>query len=817
MTTSNLFTLPITNMTCGGCVGRVARTLESVKTISEVSVNLATETAQMRFDDTAAASDVVSALDDAGYPVAVETTRFLISGMSCASCVGRLDKALSAVPGVSDVHVNLADESATVSYVSGITNPETLAKAAKEAGYPATIPVDSAPIDRMTQKAQEAAEHKRAMFIAVALAIPVFILEMGAHMVPAWHHFIAQTIGIETSWAIQFVLTTVILVWPGRGFFNKGFPALIRRAPDMNSLVALGAGAAWLFSCVALFTPSVLPVGTRAVYFEAAAVIVALILMGRWLEARAKGQTGAAIQKLIGLQPRMARVKVDEDWIERPIAELRVDDTFLVRPGERLPIDATVISGGSDVDESMITGEPVPVQKVQGDTVTGGTINGVGSLTCNVTRTGDDTTLSQIIRMVQQAQGARLPVQALVDRITMWFVPAVLAVATATVLIWMVFGPAPALPFALVAGVSVLIIACPCAMGLATPTSIMVGTGRAAELGVLFRQGDALQSLSSVDIVAFDKTGTLTVGRPKLTTLRVTKGHNEKNVLSMIAAVEALAEHPIAQAIVSAAKRQNIAIQAVDAFQTITGQGAKAVVNGHAVSVGNARLMAAEKADVSQFEDEAEALSKAGQTTLFAAIDGQLVALIAVSDPIKEDSAAVINALKMQGLQVAMITGDGENTAQSVAVELGIDHVIANVLPDGKMAALDQLRDDGKKIAFVGDGINDAPALAHADVGIAIGSGTDVAIETADVVLMSGDLSGVGTAINVSQSVLRNIRQNLFWAFGYNIALVPVAAGVLYPAFGILLSPILAAGAMACSSVFVLANALRLRGIERAK
>ena len=817
MHSDTTFILPIKNMSCASCVGRVNRALEGVKGISAFSVNLATETAQVEVDDPETSKEIISTLDKAGYPVASENVRFQITGMSCASCVGRLEKALLAAPGVTQAHVNLADESATVDYVPGLTDPEQLAQVAAAAGYPATLPSEQAPIDRSAVKAEEAAQQKRAMIVSAVLAVPVFILEMGAHLVPAWHHLIAQTIGMGTSWSIQFVLTTIILIWPGRGFFVNGFRALIRRAPDMNSLVALGAGAAWLFSTVTLFFPDVLPLAARAVYFEAAAVIVTLILLGRWLEARAKGQTGAAIQKLIGLQPRTARVKVGDDWADRPISELRVGDVFLVRPGERLPIDATVVSGGSDVDESMITGEPMPVTKTTGDLVTGGTVNGLGSLTCKVMRIGDDTTLSQIIRMVQQAQGTRLPVQGLVDQITMWFVPAVLILAAVTIVIWLIFGPDPTVTYALVAGVSVLIIACPCAMGLATPTSIMVGTGRAAELGVLFRQGDALQSLSAVDVVAFDKTGTLTVGRPTLTDLIVAEGQNPQDVLALVSAVETLSEHPIAQAIVAAAKAQNLTIPDAETFQAITGQGAKATVNGRNIIVGNARLMAASGVDVSEVEADATALAKKGQTTVFAAIDGQIAVLVAVSDPIKPDSAGAIKGLKAQGLQVAMITGDGENTAQSVARELGIDHVVANVLPDGKMAALDHLRSAGQKIAFVGDGINDAPALAHADIGIAIGTGTDVAIETADVVLMSGNLSGVGTAITVSHSVLRNIRQNLFWAFGYNIALIPVAAGVLYPMFGILLSPVLAAGAMACSSVFVLTNALRLRSIEGSK
>ncbi|NNK17453.1 MAG: copper-translocating P-type ATPase, partial [Sulfitobacter sp.] len=559
------------------------------------------------------------------------------------------------------------------------------------------------------------------------------------------------------------------------------------------------------------FTPSVLPQGTRVVYFEAAAVIVTLILLGRWFEARAKGQTGAAIRQLIGLQPRTAMVRQGSDWVEVPVAELKVGDTFLLQPGARVPTDAKVVSGTSRVDESMITGEPMQVSKEAGDALTGGSVNGHGSLICEAERVGDDTTLAQIIRMVQQAQGARLPIQALVDRVTLWFVPAVIAIAVLTVIVWLIFGPQPALSHALVVGVSVLIIACPCAMGLATPTSIMVGTGRAAELGVLFRQGDALQSLSSVEVVAVDKTGTLTEGQPALTTFHGLGEGDEDAMLARIAAVETQSEHPVARAVVERAKASGLTFPEATELEIHAGRGITATVEGKRVAIGNAALMAQEGADLKPVETEATALSDKGQTVFFAAQDGKLIALLAVSDPIRPTSAAAIAALKSRGLKIAMITGDAEKTAQAVARSLAIDTVVAGVLPDGKMAAVKDLRVTYGRVAFVGDGINDAPVLAEADVGIAIGTGTDVAIETADVVLMSGDLLGVVHAFNLSRQTLRNIKENLIWAFGYNTLLIPVAAGVLYPAFGVLLSPGLAAGAMAFSSVFVVGNALRLR------
>lgn len=627
---------------------------------------------------------------------------------------------------------------------------------------------------------------------------------------------IENSIGMQTSWIIQFVLAVIVLFGPGRRFFTKGIPALLRGAPDMNSLVAVGTGAAWAYSVVATFLPSLLPEGVRAVYFEAAAVIVVLILIGRWLEARAKGRTGVAIQALLGLQVRTARVLRDGEAVEVDVDTLRQGDTILVRPGERIPVDGEVFEGTSNVDESMITGEPIPIAKAAGSTVTGGTVNGTGSLTFQASRVGADTTLAQIIRMVEEAQGAKLPIQGLVDRVTLWFVPAVMALAALTVVVWLVVGPNPALTFALVAGVSVLIIACPCAMGLATPTSIVVGTGRAAEMGVLFRKGDALQELSKVDVVALDKTGTVTEGKPTLTDVVVAEGFDRKSVLAQIAAVEDQSEHPIAEAIVRGARSEGITVPSASGFRSVTGYGVAAMVDGQEVMVGADRYMLREAVDISAFVETERDLAGRGRTALFAAVDGRIAAVIAVADPVKTASRAAIRALHDRGFQVAMITGDKKETAEAIARETGIDHVIAGVLPDGKVAALDDLRAGGRKIAFVGDGINDAPALAYADVGIAIGTGTDVAIESADVVLMSGDLRGVVNAVEVSKRTMSNIRQNLVWAFGYNVALIPVAAGVLYPAFGLLLSPVFAAGAMALSSVSVLTNALRLRRIAPA-
>ncbi|ART99871.1 heavy metal translocating P-type ATPase [Yoonia vestfoldensis] len=741
------------------------------------------------------------------------TRRLAIDGMSCASCVGRVDRALAAVPGVRSVAVNLATETATITLDDRSITAAELAAISTEAGYPATPAEPDQTSLTAARKADEADALARSTLIAAILALPVFILEMGAHLVPAFHHVIADTIGTQSSWIIQFMLTTLVLFGPGRVFFAKGLPALVKGAPDMNSLVALGTGAAYVYSVVATFLPGLIRADVRAVYFEAAAVIVVLILLGRLLEARAKGRTGAAIKALLGLQARQARVMRDGALVAVDVDRLVVGDVITLRPGERVPVDGRVIEGSSPVDESMMTGEPVPVVKTTGDALTGGTVNGQGGLTFAATRVGADTTLAQIIRMVTEAQGAKLPIQDVVDRVTLWFVPAVLVLAMLTVAVWLAIGPDPTL--ALVAGVSVLIIACPCAMGLAVPTSIMVGSGRAAEMGVLFRKGAALQQLSNVDVIAFDKTGTLTAGKPHLTDLVLAEGFDHADVLRLAAAIEAKSEHPIADAIVSAARAEGLGDAAVSDFQAIAGFGVCATVDGRRVLIGADRLLAQHGIAPGPLAATETDLARRGRTALFVAIDGQAAAVIAVADPVKPGSAAAIAALRAKGLKVAMITGDKRETAEAIAREIGIDHVVAGVLPDGKVAALDQLRAQGQ-IGFVGDGINDAPALAHADIGIAIGTGTDVAIETADVVLMSGDLRGVVNAVAVSQATMRNIRQNLGWAFGYNVALVPVAAGVLYPVFGLLLSPVFAAAAMALSSVSVVSNALRLRGLRRA-
>ena len=808
--------LPVEGMSCASCVGRVEAALKKVDGVGSVAVNLATERADITPAGPVDRQALIAAIEQAGYDVPAGTTDLAIEGMSCASCVGRVEKALRAVPGVSEAQVNLASERATV---RGTADVARLIAAVAASGYEArqldeTANRAAADAAQAARKEAERLTLRRDLRLAVALALPVFLLEMGSHLIPGVHHLVARTLGTWNSWLLQFVLTTAVLLGPGRRFFQAGIPALLRGAPDMNSLVAVGTTAAWAYSVVATFLPGLLPSGTVNVYFEAAAVIVALVLLGRYLEAGARGRTSAAIKSLVGLQARLAHVRRDGRTQDIAIAEVQAADIVEVRPGEKIPVDGEVIEGHSHVDESMITGEPLPVNKAVGSRVVGGTINQQGVLVLRTTAVGNDTVLSQIIRLVEQAQGSKLPIQALVDKVTMWFVPAVMLAALLTFALWLLFGQQPALSFALVNAVAVLIVACPCAMGLATPTSIMVGTGRAAELGILFRKGDALQQLRDARVLAFDKTGTLTEGRPTLTDFDLVPGAERARVLQRIAAVEALSEHPIARAIVAAAEAEGLGLLPVAQFESVTGFGVRAEVDGERIEIGADRYMRELGLDPSVFRARAEALAAEGKSPLYAALAGRLVAVLAVADPIKATTPAAIAALHQLGLKVAMITGDNARTAKAIAGRLGIDAVVAEVLPGGKVAAIQQLRREHGTVAFVGDGINDAPALAEADVGVAVGSGTDVAIEAADVVLMTGNLQAVPTAIALSRATMGNIQQNLFWAFAYNTALIPIAAGVLYPAFGLLLSPVFAAAAMALSSVFVLGNALRLRRFQ---
>jgi heavy metal translocating P-type ATPase len=785
--------LPVQGLHCAGCVRKAERGIASVPGVSAASVNLATGMAEVRGQGLGLAADVRAAIEGVGFSVPDRTEVLAVDGATCASCVARIEATLVAVPGVRAAAMNLATGRATITVAGGEADAAILTSALARVGYPARVvtglvPTLSAGSDASSGAGRDTGlAHARRFWIAAVLTLPVFVMEMGGHLIPALHHWIMGAFGHTLPMIAQFVLTTLVLAGPGRDFFRRGVPGLLRGGPDMDSLVAMGTGAAWAYSTVATFAPGLLPDAARAVYFESAAVIVTLVLLGRWMEARARGQAGAAV---------------------------RPGDRLAIRPGERLPVDGVVEDGSSAVDEAMLTGEALPVTKAKGDPVTAGTVNGTGALTVAARAVGADTVLARIVAMVEEAQGAKLPVQALVDRITGVFVPVVLGVAALTVAVWLAIGPDPRLTHALVAGVAVLIIACPCAMGLATPMSIMVGTGRAAEMGILFRRGDALQKLAEVGVVAFDKTGTLTEGRPTLTDTVAVPGIDADEVLRLAASVEALSEHPLARAVVDGAERLG-PLSPATGFAATPGLGVAATVEGRHVLVGSTRFLAGQGVDAGPLTDAADRLAAGARTPVLVAVDGQAAAVLGIADRIRPGAADMVARLKAMGLSVAMVTGDAEAVAQSVARDLGIDTVRAGVLPAGKRDAVADLRAAGP-VAFVGDGINDAPALAAADVGIAMGTGTDVAIEAGEVVLMSGDPGAVATAITASRSTMRNIRQNLFWAFGYNILLIPVAAGVLWPAFGVMLSPMLAAGAMAASSVLVVSNALRLRGLRAA-
>lgn len=804
-------TFEVSNIHCASCVERVEKTLQAVPGVVSAVVNLATESAAVA--GAISAEAVGDALEAANYPARTESLTYAIKGMSCASCVGRVEKALLAVPGVVNASVNFASESAKVTLLKGAVRKSQITSAIELAGYePGELCSDQ--LSASDRRANETRTLKYQVLIAAALTLPVFVLAMGSGHIAILRELTASADGLRLSWAIQAIFTGALLFLPGRSIVQNGFSALRKLAPDMNSLVAIGVSAAFIYSLVVTLVPEWLPELSRHVYFESAAVIITLILLGRYFESRAKGQTGAAVQSLLGLQAQTARVEVDGLVKEYPIDAIRKGHHIHVRPGENIAADGVVIRGSSYVNESMVTGEAIPVEKGVDSTVVGGTINGNGALVVTVTHTGAESVLAQIVKMVQDAQGSKLPIQSLVDKITSWFVPAILLISIVTFVVWFFLYTYADVSFALVASISVLIIACPCAMGLATPTSVMVGTGRAAQLGVLFRKGVALQELEKVNTVAMDKTGTLTMGLPDLIEISMVSGFTESDVLGLVAAVESHSEHPISAAIVQAALQRELTIPESQNFSSAPGMGIEACVDGKALLVGADRFLESRGVSVAVLSNDKQRFTSLGYTPVFVAIDQQCVALLGVADPIKDNAASTIKVLQSMGLSIVMVTGDNADTAQAVADKLGIDTVIAEVLPGGKVAAIESLKNDGKKVAFVGDGVNDAPALAAADVGLAIGTGTDVAIESSDVVLMSGDIQKVATAFILSGKTMRNIKQNLFWAFSYNTLLIPVAAGVLYPATGILLSPSLAAGAMAFSSVFVLSNALRLRWLS---
>jgi Cu+-exporting ATPase len=744
-----------------------------------------------------------------------------VQGMTCAGCARRVERALAETPGVRSASVNFAARTADLELDQGV-NADAPIYSVRDAGYDAT-PTKSwaertaaSASDVNGQAGQDPHEHGEAstaqLAFAAALTLPIFIIEMGGHIFPPLHEAVMGSIGRPALNWIFLVLAGLVQFGPGRIFYIHGLPALLRGAPEMNSLVMLGTSAAWGYSAVVTAAPGLVPAEAQGVYFEASAMVVTLILMGRWLEARARGRTGEAVRKLLSLQAKTARVRRNDGIVELPVEQVQPGDEIEIRPGERIPVDGEVISGRSHVDESMISGEPIPVEKAKGDPLTGGTVNGSGALTLRASAVGEDTVLARIVTMVEQAQGAKLPVQQLVDRVTSVFVPIVIGLAALTFIVWLI--AAGSLSAALINAVAVLIIACPCAMGLATPVSITTGTGRAAQMGVLFRKGDALQTLSRVKAVAFDKTGTLTEGKPKLTDLQTANGFTDDDALRLAASVENRSEHPIARAIVAAAEERGLSLEDTSDFKADAGYGVTARVDSRSVSVGSARHMARHNVDTGPLSDAEAALKKAGKAAMYLAVNGQAAAIFAVSDPLKPSAKAAVRALQVRGVETVMITGDAEAPARAVADTLGIETVHPEIAPADKAEAVKALRQKFGVTAFTGDGINDAPALAEADVGIAMAAGTDIAIESADVVVMGEDLTRVADAFALSAATLSNIRQNLFWAFGYNAALIPVAMGVLVPFGGPALSPIFAGAAMAASSVCVVLNALRLKAFK---
>ncbi len=834
---------PVTGMTCASCVRRIEKALNKVGGVQEANVNLATEKAHVVFDPSSATfGSMRAAVEKAGYGVGsmpAETpadgpespTRSAeivlpVEGMTCASCVRRVEKALSKVAGVSEASVNLATEKANVVFDANVTSLDEMRAAVEKAGYrlgqpSATLSPRSTPATDSAAQAEPVDEHERVRQHEIddlkrrwMIALPVGIGMMALMYVPL------PLDAMDVLMPALLVIATFVQFWAGRGFYQAAWAAARHGGTNMNTLVALGTLVAWGYSAFTTLWPGIaegwgFPVH---IYFETAIVIIALILLGRWMEAKAKKQTAGAIKALMGLHAKTARVIRNSVELDVPLESVQVGDLVRVRPGEKIPVDGEIIEGHSSVDESMLTGEPVPVEKTSGDNVIGATLNKTGSFVFRATKVGKDTALAQIVRLVEEAQGSKAPMQRLADTVASYFVPAVMGIAALTFLVWLVFGPETArLSFAVSAAIAVLIIACPCALGLATPTAIMVGTGKAAESGVLIRGGEALEQARRINTIVLDKTGTLTRGRPSLTQIVSTNGLGEHDLLRLAAAVEVGSEHPLGEAIVARARELGIELPKAKLFQAFSGRGVQARVDDLEVVFGNRALMDEYGIHLDGLVERADSLAAAGATPMYVSVESDAAGLVAVADTLKPESREAVEQLRALGLDVWMLTGDNRATAEAIAGEVGIpsDHIIAEVLPHQKTDKVRQLQAEGRVVAMVGDGINDAPALVQADLGIAIGTGTDVAMAASDITLIGGDLRSIVSAIALSRRTVGTIKQGLFWAFAYNVVLIPVAMGALYPFTGVLLDPVLAAAAMAMSSVSVVTNALRLRGFKR--
>jgi P-type Cu+ transporter len=840
-------TFRVNGMTCASCVRRIEKALGKVDGVHEASVNLATEKARVIYDAAVAnTAQLQEAVEKAGYgvrefpadaasvsapsstapvepsaPVAAGTrdVSLPIEGMTCASCVVRIEKALSRVPGVESASVNLATEQARVVFDPAVADLEQLGAAVEKAGYKLGAPPQPSTRQQVPTASTETAapdEHELARQREIDDLRRKSLISLAAGLAMMAVMYLPLRIPLELIAPVLLIVATVVQFWAGRVFYQAAWAAARHGSTNMNTLVAVGTSVAYGYSAFVTLWPSLAQRWgfPYHLYYETAVIIIALILMGRWLEARARKQTSAAIKALMGLQARTARVVRDGVEQDIPIETVQVSDLVRVRPGEKVPVDGVVAEGRSTLDESMLTGESLPVEKGPGDTVIGATLNKTGSFVFQATKVGKDTTLAQIVRLVEEAQGSKAPMQRLADTISGYFVPVVLALAALTFVGWLILGPEPRLSLALQAAIAVLIIACPCALGLATPTAIMVGTGKAAEYGILIRGGEALEQARRINTIVLDKTGTLTRGKPTVTQVISTDGVTESELLRLAAAAEVGSEHPLGEAIVARAREQGLDLPRAEQFQAIAGRGIQAQIEGRTLLLGNRALMEQSGVRLDGLAVQADGLAREGVTPMFVAVDGQGAGLIAVADTLKPESREAVEQLKALGLEVWMLTGDNQATAQAIARQVGIEHVLAEVLPEQKADKVKELQARGKIVAMVGDGINDAPALAQADLGIAIGTGTDVAMAASDITLVGGDLRTIVTAIALSRKTVGAIKQGLFWAFGYNVVLIPVAMGALYPFFGVLLNPVLAAAAMAMSSVSVVTNALRLRGFR---